>query len=456
MRAGRKVNAATVFDAIALDDVAGTAATGTITITGTATAAGILTVYVGSKKNHKFDIAIAVGDLPLAVATAISAAINLDTKVPVIASFLAGVVTLVAVNSGTYGNTIGTAVEGTVAGLSAAIVAMATGATDPTLTSVFDVVGNNRYQAVVWPYDGNLTVLTDFLDPRFNVDNDILDGVGFVGVTDTLSNHLAALGAENSESLSINVDKLETATTTYKGPAVLEMPVVKASQFAAIRGLRLTEDASIGSFVITRSARDAFGGAALASKPYFNTPFPDLELVNVGMGFSEIEASQLKDAGGWVIGNNRASTEVITGEVVTTYKTDSAGNADPTFGFLNYVDTASAIREYYVNNYRKRYAQFRLTAGALIRGRDSTNTDGLAAFAAELNADLGSPDFALTQTGIGTLNDVQVDFDREFRRNVDVTLDLVQGKAIVAIKVFVIVQLRIILIPIQIAFSPEG
>ncbi len=457
IRAARLVNGATQFDAIALDDNGGGVdATGIFTVTGTATAAGSLIFYVGSKRNHKYTIAVASGDTPTVIGDALVAAIVADTKAPVSSVNAIGVVTLTALNAGTYGNTFGLAVEGTVAAVTVAITAMASGATDPSLTNVFDVAGAIRYQAIVWPYAADLTTLAAFLDPRFNVTNDILDGVGFVGVTDTLSNHLSALGAENSESLSINVDKLETATTTYKGPAVLEIPVVKVAEFASIRGLRLTDNASIGSFVITRAARDAFGGAALASKPYFNTPFPQLDLVNANMGWTETEIGQLKDAGGWVIGNNRAGNTVITGEVVATYKTDSAGNADPTFGFLNYVDTTSAIREYFVNNYRSKYSQFRLTAGALIRGRDSANANSLATFAAELNSDLGSPDFALTVTGVGTVNDVQFDFDKLFRDNVVITLDLVAGQAIIAIKAFVIVQLRIIQIPIQIAFSPEG
>ena len=457
LRAARKVNGATQFDAIALDDAAGTPAAGVATITGTsATEVGTLIFYVASKKNHAYSVPVAIGDTPTDIGDALAALVTADARAPAGAVNAIGVVTLTAVHDGTYGNTFGLAVEGTVGGITVAITAFAAGATDPTLTAVFDVVGTTRYQAVVWPYDTNLTVLTDFLDPRFNVDNDILDGVGFVSMTDTLANHLSALGAENSQNLSVNADKLEAATTTFKGPSVLEIPVLKAAQFASIRGLRLTEDANIGSFVITRSARDSFGGAALASKPYFNTAFPDLELVLTGMGWTEVETTQLKAAGGWVMGNNRAGNEVITGEVVTTYKTDAAGNPDPTFTFLNYVDTTSAIREYFVNNYRSRYAQFRLTAGALIRGRDSANANSLAAFAAELNSDLGSPDFALTQTGVGVVNDAQVDFDKLFRDNVVVTLDLVAGKAVIAIKVYVIVQLRIIQIPIEIAFSPEG
>ena len=456
IRAARKVNSATQFDAIGLADAVGTAASGTVVFIGDATADGTFTVYIGSKKNHAYTIPVTSGDTVTVMGDALEAAITADAASPVTAVNTAGAVAITAVNLGTYGNTLGLAVVGSAAGTVVSLVAMAGGATDPTLTGVFDPVAAVRYQAIVWPYVDNFTPMTDFLDARFNVDNDVLDGVGFAGATDTLANNLVLLAAENSSSLSINVDKLEAVSSLYKGPSILEIPVVKAAQFAAIRGLRLTEDASIGSFVITRSARDSFGGAALASKPYFNTPFPDLELANIGHGWTDTETAQLKAAGGWVLGNNRAGNEVISGEVVTTYKTDAAGNADPTFTFLNYVDTSSAIREYFVNNYRSKYAQFRLTAGALIRGRDSANANSLAAYAAELNSDLGSPDFALTQTGIGTINDVQVDFDKLFRDNVDVTLDLTAGKAIIEITVFVIVQLRIIQLPIQIAFSPEG
>ncbi len=456
IRGARLLNGATQFDAIPLSDGAGTKAAGVVAFSGTATAAGTLTVYVGSKKNHAYTVAIASGDNATTVGATLLTALALDTKAQATAANVTGTVTFTAVHAGTYGNSFGLAVAGSVAGITVALTAFASGATDPSLTNLFDVVGSTRYRAVVWPYSADLSTLTSFLDPRFNVNNDIQDGVGFTGLTDTLSNTLSVLNAQNSQSLSINVDKLETATTSYKGPAVLEIPVMKSAQFAAIRGLRLTDGANIGSLVITRSSLDAFGGPALASKPYFNTPFSELELINAGMGWSDTETTQLRDAGGWVFGNNRAGNEVITGEVVTTYKTDAAGNPDSTFGFLNYVDTTSAIREYFVNNYRSRYAQFRLTAGALIRGRDSANADSLAAFAAELNADLGGPDFALTQTGQATINGAQVNFDKLFSDNVNVTLDLVNGKAIIAVKLYVIVQLRIIQIPIQIAFSPEG
>ena len=455
IRAARKINGITRFDAIALDDAAGTSATGAVTFTGTATEAGTITICGGSKNNHAWSVAVASGDNATTIGATLEAAITADTKSPISGSNAIGVVTTTAINKGTVGNTYGLASSGTVAGVTVAITAMGSGATDPTLTSVFDVVGDNRYQGVVWPYLAT-TALTDFLDPRFNSDNAVEDGVGFMSITDTLSNQLVTLGALNSESLSINCDKSEVTSTTYKGPAVFEIPFTKAAEFAAIRALRLTEDASIGSYVIARSGRDSFGGPGLASKPYANTPFPHLTLVDTGKGFTAVEADQLQAAGGWVIGNNRAGTEVIADEVVTTYKTDAAGNPDPTFTFLNYVDTSSVVREYIDANIRAKYAQFRLTGGALIRGRDSANSDEIAGYLAELHSTLGGPEFAAVQTGVGEINGTQVDFDREFRNNTTITLDLSAGKVTADVTVYIIVQARIFLIPISIAFSPEG
>ena len=330
----RLVNKQTIVDAIGLDDNgAGVAATGTITITGTATEDGTLIFYVGSKKSNKYTIAVADTDTPTIIGDAIVTAITADANAFVTSANVTGVVTLTAKNAGTFGNTLGIATEGSVGGITSTLAAMTSGATDPVLTGVFDVVGTNRYQGIAWQFQGDLTELTDFLDPRFNVTNNVLDGRGFVGSTDTFANHLTALGTENSQSLSINTDKLITDTARLMGPAVVEVPFVKVSEFVGVRGLRRTDDAVLGDFVIARSPRDAFGGPHTNSKPYFNTPLPNLLVPGTGDSFTEIEVGQLKDARGWVIDSNRQGTEVIAGEVVTTYKTDAAGNPDPTFGF---------------------------------------------------------------------------------------------------------------------------
>lgn len=451
MKRARRRNGETAIDFISLDDNgAGVDATGAIVITGTATEDGTLYFYVGSKKFNVYTIAVTSGDTATVIGAALEAAITADSEVTVTAVNTAGSVALTAKNAGTFGNTIGLKADGTVGGVTVAITAMSGGATDPVLTGVFDVVGNERYQGIVWQFDQDLTELTDFLDPRFNVTNNVLDGRGFVGMTDTYANHLTALGLLNSHELCINVDKLIN-DTDHRGPGVLDLPFVKVAEFAATRALRRTDDAVLGSLVISRSTRDSFGGPWQNSKPYFNTPFPDLLVPDAGDSFTDVEIENLLDAGGWVIDANRPYTAVIAGEVVTTYKTDSAGNPDPTFGSLNYVDTMTACREYVVNNTRAKFPQYRATGGQLINGVDSANEASLAAYVAELYSDLG--DLGLVNTGTGTIDGVAVDYDKLFRENLTVSLNPVTGQFLVGCKLYIVVQFRGATYDLAIAFE---
>lgn len=449
VRTAREQNPVTRFDAIALDDAgAATAAGGEIEFTGTATAAGTITVKVGSATDYVYQIAVAETDTADDIGAALEAAITATTKAPVTAANTTGAVALTAANAGTLGNTIGLAVTGAVAGITVGVTAMSGGATDPTFTGVFDVIGDNRYQGIVWPYFADTSEVRDLLDGRFNVDNKVLDGVAFTSSVDTLANHLSRLGALNSQCLVDFCDKL-TSETHFTGPAQLELPYIKASQFAAIRALRLTDGATIGQYVLSANGPlDAFGGPALASKPYFNTPFPDLPLTETGRGWTDQEIEQLFDAGGSVIGNNVAGNTVIAGEVVTTYKTDSAGNPDISFKFLNYVDTASNAREYFYNNLRARFAQSRLTEGDVRAGRDQVNALVIRAFCEKLYQDLSSTDFVLLEDGEDALT--------FFKQNLSVTIDKANGRATILMVAPLVTQLREILATLKIAFSTQG
>jgi phage tail sheath gpL-like len=444
IRRARRRNPATQIDAIGLDDDgAGVAATGAITFL---TAPPNTTISIGSKKFNTYSAGMGQGVANRA--TVLAALINADLTSLVTAVANVGVVELTAKNAGTFGNTIGIKVEGTLSAIT--ITPMAGGATDPTLAGVLDVIGSNRYQGIVWQFDQDTAEVSDFLDARFNVTNNVLDGRAFVGMTNTYANHLSALGGLNSNSLCVMVDKL-IAEDSHQGPGVLEVPFVKAAEFAAIRALRRTDEAVLGGLVISRSAQDSFGGPWQNSKPYFNTPFPDCLVPDSGDTFTDVEVEALLAAGGWVIDANRANTAVIAGEVVTTYKTDSAGNPDPTFGFLNYVDTSTAAREYIVNNTRSQYPQYRATSGALISGVDSANEASIASFVAGLNSDLG--DLGLVNTGVGSIEGATVDFDKLFRENLVVSLNPVTGKFLVSAKLYIVVQLRGITYDLAVAFE---
>ena len=449
IRAAKKENQVTQFDAIALDDDgSGVDATGTIVITGTATGAGTLVVAIGSEKNHKFNVAVASGDTPTVIGDSIEAAINADTKVPVTAVNVTGTITMTAVNAGTYGNDIGISIEGTVDSVTHAVTVMSSGATDPTLTSVFDVIADKRYQTIIWPYPDDTSEVRTLLDARFNVTNKVQDGVAITTKQDTLSNHLAVATALNSQSLVLISDKLESETS-YKGPAQHEISAVKSAQAGAIRALRLTDGASISQYVIAANGPlDSFGGPAIASKPYFNTLLPNLPLIKTGRGWNDTEIEQLFDDGAAILGENTAGNAAIFGEMVTTYKTDTAGNPDVSFQFLNYVDTASNAREYYFNNLKARFAQSRLTEGDVIKGRDMANDLTIITFCEKLYQDLSGADFVLLQSG-----ETAVKF---FKDNISVTLDLATGKATIQMTVPIVTQLREILATMKIAFSAEG
>jgi phage tail sheath gpL-like len=449
IRAAKKLNEETRFDAIGLDDNgAGVAATGTVGFSGTATAAGSFDVTIGSGANHKFTIPVAIGDTATVIGAALEAAANADLDLPVTAANVTGTVTFTADNDGEEGNFITLKVTGSAVGVTPSVTVMTGGATNPVLTNVFDVVGSLRYQTIVWPSTYDLSTLTTFLDARFNATNDVLDGVGVVGITDTFSNLNVTATAENSESLVL-LGNRSVSETLYKGSALLEIDNIVASQFAAIRALRLTPDANIANYVIaTSGARDSFGGPAIASLPYFNTPFNNLPLIDVDKEFSRTETDSLKASGISILGNNQVRNGVIAGEVVTTYKTNAAGIVDPTFKFLNAVDTASNVREYFSNNLKSRFAQSRLTEGDVQPNRSMANAAIIEAFLDGLYITLSDEDFVLTQAG-----EAAVQF---FKANRSVTLDLVDGKATIIMQTPIVTQLREIIATMQIVFSTNS
>lgn len=158
--------------AVALQDlVAGTQATGTITVTGPASAAGTIKLMFAGQK-----VAVAVANASVAatIATAIAAAVNANTALPVTAAAVAAVVTLTARHKGTAGNAIdvrhsfyqGDALP---AGVTLAIVAMAAGAGDPDHEPLWDVIRDSEYRTIILAHS-NAEILTSLdaeMEDRF-------------------------------------------------------------------------------------------------------------------------------------------------------------------------------------------------------------------------------------------------------------------------------------------------
>ena len=433
VKAFKRVNGVTAVDMIPLDDNgSAVSAAGTVVFSGTATAAGSLTVNIGSRIDHSLDIAVAVGDTETVIGDALVSAIAADSFSVVTGINTAGSVAITAVNGGTVGNQIGSQVAGLVPGVTSTVGAVTGGLTDPVLTGVFDVVGNTRYQTVVYPGTYDVSELTGFLDPRFNAQNEIIDGVGVISKTASLANINVFLNTQNSQSLAVNANEV-VSKAAYTGSAMFELDDVISSNVGAVRSLRLTDGANISQITIA-SNLDAIGGSHAASLPYFNTLMAFLPIIDTGLGFSATEISQINAAGGYVIGNNTTRTNVILGQVYSTYKTDVAGNADITYRFLNYVDTASNIAEFFFNNIRADYAQYRLTNGGIVPGFNIANEDTIRSSFIEYYQTLSGPGYILTRSGRDNI--------KFFADNLTLSLDLSEGKVTSIADVPLVVQLR--------------
>ncbi len=427
----------------------------------------VVTVTIGNSE-HKYSVPVIEGDIPDDIETRLFDAINADSRAVVIPALIRSnqlddgdgnfgvtrVMSYKAKNQHPNVNYI-FRVEFEVDDENLEVTRNIGTAdfTVPDLDGVFDSVQGQRYQTVVWPYPFNLDPLTSFLDPRFNKDGVVIDGVGVTALNQTFQGLLLFGEAQNSASLvmlggNIAVDTIDgdNDRRTYQGGDIPENPLIKACHFAAIRSLRLDDQgANIADLVVGDAGLDAFGGAALASRPYFNTPFSSLPLSESNRGFESTEIEQLLEAGITVLGNNIAGNQVILGETVTTYKTDTAGNPDETFRFLNYVDTSSGIREYFYNNFRARFAQSRLTEGDLVLGRKMANANLVRSFAKRLYVALSGQDFVLTESGEDALN--------FFDENLFVSVDKAQGIVTIIMTVPIVTQYRETRATIRISFS---
>jgi phage tail sheath gpL-like len=146
----------------------GVQATGTITVTGPATAAGTINLYIGGQR---VQVAVGSTDIATAIATNINAAINAALDLPVTSTVASAVVTLTCRWKGATGNDIavldsyrgsagGEALPTGVALTYTGSNFLTTGATNPTLTGAITAMGDDAYDFVIHPFtdSGSLDV----------------------------------------------------------------------------------------------------------------------------------------------------------------------------------------------------------------------------------------------------------------------------------------------------------
>jgi phage tail sheath gpL-like len=301
--AAKRANTSTDMFACALDDlVAGVVATGTLTITGAPTAAGVLNLYVAGTA---VKVGVAVAEAVSVTATNIAAAINANADLPVTAAAALGVVTVSAKHKGENGNYVDLRVnyydgEALPVGLAIAIAVMAGGVGNPDITIALAALGGDQYYTIITPWTdaANMMALEAFLLGRWGPMSQ-KTGTAFGCLSGTYSG-LTTLG-------------------------IYDMPV--APWITA---------ATWGSVIEFNGAIDPARGfqtlllPGLMAPPVKSQFIRDQRDILLRNGISTF----LVDQGG----------NVLIEQVVTTYQTNSFGVADVSYLKLNSVWTADAIR----------------------------------------------------------------------------------------------------------------
>lgn len=203
----KAANSYTEVWAVALDDNgAGAVATGTVTLSGSPTEAGTLNVYIAGQV---VQIAVASAATTASLATALAAAVNADTTLPVTAGAAGSVVTLTARHKGEVGNSLDVRLnyysgERTPKGLGTAVVAMSGGTGNPDVQATITAIGDEQYHTIAHPFTdaANLGKIEALLVTRWGplVQK---EGHAFTAVAGTLSASTTLGATRNSPHQTI-------------------------------------------------------------------------------------------------------------------------------------------------------------------------------------------------------------------------------------------------------------
>jgi hypothetical protein len=415
----KQLNTQTRLDAIIVsDNGAGVAATGTIVFAASTPVAGTLYVTVGSYTKNRYAIATTTASTATTIGDDLVTAITADSNSPVTAINTAGSVALTAKNKGTEGNTITIEVESLPSGVTQTTTAFASGATDPVLTGILSKIDTSRYD-IIAPV-AFLSTIKTHLEDKFNTRNVILDGVGIVCKTDTYANHQTALApATLASKVIVYICNKLVNDADYKGGAMPELDYTIPAYIAALRALRLKDNASTSSFMMSDNNR---GGFFTAGLPYANMKLNNFANIVAGKGFTLDEIEGLGDLGGSTLSMDESGTVAVTNKLwMTAYKQATPTADGFTYTTLNKSDCATTAREYIMRNMKNYYAQSGLTAGNLPDNQLAryANVKSIRAYIISLYIDLTKFPYNVLQYSDELLT--------EFKQNLDVNINTATG-----------------------------
>lgn len=371
------------IDLLLVKNEAALSDTTTITFSAAATMRSTITVRVFNGFYFSAVVKAKAGMTATEIGDSVAEQLNNSVAAPFTAISSAGVVTLfwvdgfVSESTPVHVTSIDTAALPVIAHVSNTVP------TQP-LTDLFDVIGEQRYTSILWPdyYFDKVNVPNQFLLDRFNEFNDILDGAVYTTKTGGLVDLIADTASLSGQPMCFTVDKLigglhgasiGSSSTTL--PDVRKAFIAVAIDRMRVKGADLTDIVSGAE-----GLRDYVGGGELASLPYHNIPIPYTLADNPAWYFKHAEQRQLSENNLSTMGVNRAGNTNITGNLVTMWKTDAAGNTNTVWTPLEHLWTSSTLREQVVADLRVFVGKARMTNGDLVFGRSMINRESVEEF----------------------------------------------------------------------------
>lgn len=315
------------------DNGAGVAATGTIVVAGPATAAGTIALYVAG---DRITVSVASGDASTAIATAISAAINAATDLPVTASPTASTVTLTHRHKGEVGNDCDVRHsyqdgEALPAGVSLTITALASGTTNPVLTTLIAALGDTWFHVIAHGYKDatSLTAIEGEMASRAGPMR-MIDGVAITSAAGTQGT-LTSLGGGRNSAWSV------IAAQPGKNP------LTPPSEFAA----------AVAAVV-------AFYGQQDPARPFQTLPVAGVKAPKEADLFTLTERNlELMDG--------IATSKVVAGQVqlervISTYQTNAAGSDDTAYLDVTSILTLMYLRYSFRSRILAKYPRHKLAS----------------------------------------------------------------------------------------------
>ena len=304
---------------LALDDAAGaTDQTHTITVSSAATGAGTISIYISGRR---IPVTISGVTAVNAVATAINTAIvnaggGTAGVLPVTSAVAAAVVTLTARNGGSSSDIdvrhSYQTDEALPPGVGLTIAAGTTGAGDPDITDVLDVVMEEIYNVIVHPYSADASM-------------------------DTLEAELVQRwgATRQSDGWAITAFRGTAAAATTYGNA-------RNSEFSTVQGIS-TSPSSVPQWAGAQAGACALSAAADPALPFQTLPLRGILPAPLTNRFSHAERETLLSDG--IATHTVDRTGIVALErMVTTYQTAPGGVPDTAYRDANTILTLSFLR----------------------------------------------------------------------------------------------------------------